>query len=441
MSRADVARDHFADQFDHFESAVGNSAPDWLAPIRRAAIERFAELGLPTRRDEAWKYTGTTRITEARLRPLAAANGVLTKGAVEERFGSGSRLVFENGQWAPALSSDALPEGVVATGLSQLIADDPEAARTLIAQSPEAISRPFSALNLAFGSDGAVVRIAGSADRPLELIFVSTADAAGHFANPRNWIQLEPGARATVVVHYASHGDSGDTWLTNAVTSVALGANAELDLITVQQESDSAIHLGSIDVEQQRDSCLRSHLISLGCQIARNEINSRLNEPGAECTLNGLFLASERQHVDNQTLIEHGAPHGTSRQLYKGICGGRAQGVFNGTIRVQPHAQKTDAQQSNPNLLTSERAQINTKPTLEIYADDVKCAHGSTIGRLDDNALFYLRSRGIALRDAEHILTGAFASEICNAIPDAALRERVDAWIAARLQRAIAESA
>ena len=447
MSRSDAARDHFAEQLADYQAQRGDADPAWLAPVRQAALARFDELGLPTRRDEAWKYTNPAPIVDGAFRPVAhaaPAAGGITREDVARIFGESAAqccLVFENGQWVESLSAlDGLPEAVVATGLSALLRDAPERARTLIEPAADALQRPFSALNLAFGGDGAFVRIAETLERPLELLFLHSPAAQGRFTSPRSWIAHEAGATATVSMRYASISADSDAYLTNAVTSVSLGANAQLDLVTVQTEARDAIHLASIDVEQQRDSRFRSHHVSLGAKLSRSEIACRLAETGADCTLNGVYVADDREHVDNQTVIDHASPHTTSRELYKGICGGRARGVFNGLVRVHKDAQKINAEQSNPNLLLSDRAQVNAKPTLEIYADDVKCSHGSTIGRLDESALFYLRARGIPARDAERMLTEAFAAEVADAIPDEKLRDFVAAQVRAKLTLAARES-
>ncbi len=438
MTLSGNAQDHFVRRFADCEAQLAESSPGWLAPIRRAAIERFAELGFPTRKNEAWKYTNTTPISKAAFDPSPAGTNGITRDEVCELIGGESAeccLVFEDGQFAPELSSiDALPGGVEVRSLAHVMSEDPDGLRSLL-DAKDPLDRPFAALNRAFHRDGAFVRItAGAApERPIQLLFLATPGATGRVANPRNIIRVDAGARATIAMRYAAAGD-GVYW-TNAVTQVAVGPDAELDLITIQSEADAAFHLSSLDVTQDRDSRFRSHLISLGAALARSEINVRLDAPGVDCELNGLFLAAGEQHVDSQTTIDHASPHGTSRELYKGILNDRSHGVFNGKIIVRPGAQKTSAQQSNPNLLTSDRARINTKPTLEIEANDVKCTHGSTVGHLDSDALFYLRARGIEEQAAREMLTVAFASEIARTIPQATLRSQIEREIARKLEQ------
>jgi len=450
---------HFSAQFARCESEFASASPGWLAPIRRAAIERFGELGLPTRKDEAWKYTPTSQIAKSAfaVAPVSASAAPgsktqLTRDDIVRIFGEPTAdcsLVFADGRFAPSLSSGASPSGAVdAASLADVLRDDPERARSLALRA-DSMARPFAALNLAFVHDGAFVSIgAERAEQSIELLFVTTQASAGCMTNLRNMIRLEAGANAVISMRYASDDPTDNrspdappgsdhssvyNYLTNAVTSIELGEDAKLDLVSVQREAEGAFHLSSIDVEQQRDSRFRSHLFAIGAGLSRNEVNALLAAPGADCALNGLFLVGDTQHVDNQTGIDHAGPNGTSRELYKGVLGGRSRGVFNGLVRVRPDAQKTNAQQSNPNLLVSDRAHVNAKPTLEINADDVKCSHGSTIGRLDEDALFYLRTRGIDERTATQMLVAAFVSEIAEAIPHESLRDGVQKWVTEKL--------
>ena len=438
MTALGAAQEQLVRRFADCEAGLAEASPGWLAPIRRAAIERFAELGFPTRKDEVWKYTSTAPIAQAALDPSPAATDGVSRDEIRNLVGSESAeccLVFEDGRFAPEFSStDALSGDVEVRSLASVLAEDSSRLRPLL-DAEDPLDRPFAALNRAFHRDGAFVRVtAGAApERPIQLLFVATPGAAGRVANPRNVISVDAGARAAVTMRYAARCDA--VYWTNAVTQVLVGPNAELDLVTIQSEAEAAFHLSSLGVTQDRDSRFRSHLISLGAALARSEINARLDAPGVDCELNGLFLVDGEQHVDSQTTIDHASPHGTSRELYKGILDGHSHGVFNGKILVRPGAQKTNAQQSNPNLLTSDRARINTKPTLEIQADDVKCTHGSTVGHLDEDALFYLRARGVEERAAREMLTVAFASEIAQSIPQPSLRAQVEQELARKIDR------
>jgi len=426
---------HYREQFARSEAGTG-AHPAWLAAVRRAAIDRFDELGLPTRKDEAWKYTPTTAIARGGFVATVDPVAQLNPDDIVRIFGSPTgdcRLVFENGRYSAPLSSPGPSGAPLARNLGAMLCDDPGPIERSLSMGPESLVRPFDALNLAFARDGAFVAIdAANSGRSIELLFVATGSADGCISNVRNIIRIADGASATVSIRHASDADAA-RYLTNVATSVELGDGAKLDLVTVQRESEAALHLASVDVEQRRDSRFRSHHFALGAGLARSEVNTILAGPGAETSLDGLFLADGTQHIDNQTRIEHRAPHGTSSELYKGVLGGRSRGVFNGLVRVHRDAQKTSARQSNPNLLVSDRAHVNAKPTLEIYADDVKCSHGSTIGRLDDDALFYLRARGIDERAARQMLIGAFASELVDGVPGEALRARVEAWVSRKL--------
>jgi Fe-S cluster assembly protein SufD len=438
VTTLDAAQAHYVSRFADCEAQLTGASPEWLVPIRRAAIERFAELGFPTRKNEAWKYTSVSKLAKASLDPEPPARDGVSRDEIRALLGSEAAqqwFVFEDGRFAPELSSEeALPTGVEIQGLAAALDKHPELIRPLLGRA-DSLDRPFAALNGAFQRDGAFVRVTADArpQRPIQLLFIASPGASGRVANPRNIIQIDRGAKAAVMLRYDSF--CSDVYWTNAMTQIVLGDNAELDLITVQSESDSAYHFSSIDIRQERDSRFRSHHVSLGGALARSEIYAHLDAPGVDCALNGLFLVDGEQHVDSQTTVDHASPHGTSRELYKGILGGRSRGVFNGSVLVRPDAQKTNAQQFNPNLLISDDAQVNTKPTLEIAADDVKCSHGATVGRLDEDALFFLRARGLDMRAARRMLTVAFASEIAKAIPQEPLRAQVERLVAAKLER------
>jgi Fe-S cluster assembly protein SufD len=434
-----VARERYVSRFGDCEAKLAAASPGWLAPLRRSAIDRFAELGFPTRKSEAWKYTSLAAIADADLDPRPAPCAGVSRADLRALLGDDVSeqlaLVFVDGCCArepsPARSSG---DGALITSLAGALGAQTDQVRPLLERA-DLLDRPFSALNGAFQRDGAFVRVTAGARPadPIQLLFVASPHAAGRVASPRNLIRVERGAKAAVSLRFASL--CGDVYWTNAVTQIVLEEGAELDLIGLQSESDRAFHFSLVDVRQARDSRFRSHQVSLGGALARGEICVRLDAPGAECALNALFLALGEQHSDNQTTVEHARPHGTSRELYKGILGDRARGVFNGLVRVHPDAQRTSARQFNPNLLISDDAQINTKPTLEIGADDVQCSHGSTVGRLDDDALFYLRARGIDAAAARRMLTLAFASEIALGIPQPALRAQVERQITAKLER------
>ena len=322
--------------------------------------------------------------------------------------------------------------------LKHVLARNPESAEAHLAKIARD-GNAFAAVNAAFLEDGAFVRIPPRtvvAD-PIHLVFLSEPAFGSTVSHPRNLVIAEAASQAQIVETYV--GTAGKLYFTNAVTEVVLGEGAVLDFSKLERESDAAFHVATTEVSQGRDSSFTSHSISLGGALARHDLNVRLDAEGAGCTLNGLFIGSGTQHLDNHTVIDHAKPHGTSRELYKGIMDGQSRGIFNGKIIVRPAAQKTDAMQTNKNLLLSKDALVNSKPALEIFADDVKCRHGSTIGQLDDAAMFYLRSRGIGETEARELLVYAFASDVASRIRVAPLRAFVEAQLGLRLPRGDAE--
>lgn len=429
-------RDRLVSGFGEISDALAEDGPPWLAPLRAAAILQFAELGFPTRKREDWKYTNPAPIARALADAPsdAGADDGEQATAAAVLAGLASALVFVNGRLAPKLSAPpALPQGAVVDGLARVLVERPELVAPHWRREDPAAGRALVALNTAFQRDGAFVSLPPNTriGEPIELVFVTTDGAAGRACHPRNLVVLGDSSEAVVVERHLSLGDSAG--LTNAVSELVLAPNARLDHVVLGFSGDRATHLESCVARLEANARLRSHAISLGAALARNELEVELAGPGAECDLYGLYIATGDRHVDNQTVIDHVVPHCTSRELYKGILDGRGRGVFNGKVIVRPDAQKTNAVQSNQNLLLSEGAEIDTRPNLEIHADDVKCAHGSTVGRLDDDALFFLRARGIGERKARQMLCRAFAAEVIDAIPSTALREEIQRHVAAAL--------
>ncbi|MDW8239939.1 MAG: Fe-S cluster assembly protein SufD [Acidobacteriota bacterium] len=406
--------------------AFPRGEPGWLQAIRRAALEQFVERGFPTTRDEEWRFTNVAPIARQQFQPARTNPAAVTPEMVS-RFTFGCwqchTLVFVNGVYEPALSSrQALPAGVVAQGLGHVLKHEPAWLEPHLARYARIEQQAFVALNTALMEDGAFVYIPAGVvvDAPIHLLFISTADEPAALAQPRNLIVVEANAQVNLIESYV--GLDGGIYFTNAVTEIVAGDRAVIDHYKLQRESLKAFHVATLQVSQGRQSSVSTHSISLGGRLVRNDVNVVLAGEGCDCTLNGSYMVKDHQHVDNHTLIDHAQPHGTSRELYKGILDDHASGVFNGRIIVRPGAQKTDARQTNKNLLLSEDALVNTNPQLEIHADDVKCTHGATIGQLDADALYYLRARGIDLETARHILTYAFASDILSRIKIAPIR-------------------
>jgi Fe-S cluster assembly protein SufD len=324
--------------------------------------------------------------------------------------------VFVNGALARELSETSKTTGFELKSLREVLQQDTGAIQAHLAKYADYEDHAFVALNTAFLDDGAFIRIPKNfvVEKPIHLIFVSAAGDEPAMAHPRVLLVAEPNSQATIVESYVSL--EPHNVFTNAVTEIVLGENAGIDHYKIERENSQSFHVATLQVHQNRSSRFSSHSITTGGGLARNDVNAVLDGEGCECTLNGLYMASDKQLIDNHTRIDHAKPHCTSHELYKGILDGQARGVFNGKIYVHQDAQKTDAKQTNKTLLLSEDAVINTKPQLEIFADDVKCTHGATVGQLAAEAIFYLRSRGIGRNDARSLLTFAFANDIIGRI-------------------------
>ncbi len=408
--------------------------PLWLAGLRREAFERFTALGFPTTKNEEWKYTSVGPIAKTPFRPADGQPRLRdTSHPVSLPGGEASRFVFVNGRFAPELSK-AKDGPAVFRSLREVLAENPELLEPHLARHAGFEKSAFSALNTAFLADGAFVRIPRGTilEEPIHLIFSPQENGGPVVSHPRNLILAEPNSQARIIETYV--GEGGE-YFTNSVTEIVCGDGAVIEHYKVQRESLSAFHVQTVQAALGAASNFTSHNICLGAALARTDINVLFTAEGGECMLNGLFLAGGSQHLDNHTLIDHARPHCTSRELYKGILDGRSRGVFHGKIIVRPDAQKTDAIQTNKNLLLSREALVNSTPALEILADDVKCRHGSTIGQLDASSLFYLRSRGIGEREARALLTYGFAADLANRIRVPWIREEVEAFLGLRLSQ------
>ncbi len=402
------------------------TGPSWLAELRRAAIEKFGELGFPTTRHEDWKYTN--------VEPIAALdfdsprqNGVEIPTASLLQFsmaaGARHRLVFVNGHYSEKHSATGnLPAGVRILRLSELLGGNDAEGAAWFAGQVEMQERPFAALNTAFMEDGAVIFIPRNCrmEEPIYSIFVSSGSVTPFACHPRNLFACGEGSDVKIVESYVGLGSGA--YFSNPVTKITAAANSVIDHYRLQSELPGSFHVGLLGVRLERQAIFSSHSITLAGGLVRNDVHALLDGEGAECNLNGLYISDGEQHIDNHTEIVHAQPRAVSHELYKGILGGRSHGVFNGKILVRKAAQKSDARQTNKNLLLSKDAVINSKPQLEIYADDVKCSHGSTIGQLDRDALFYLRSRGIGAEDSRALLSYAFAADILSRVKIAPLR-------------------
>jgi Fe-S cluster assembly protein SufD len=430
-----VAVERLVQAYQAFAANGASGAPAWLKELRDGGIARFGALGFPTTKQEAWRFTSVAPIADTAFE-LAHAPDTrhLTPAQIEPfLLGTGPRLVFVNGFLVRSLSTP-LSDDVRLDGLAQALVDTPDLVRQHLTKYAAFVDRPFAALNTAFVRDGAFVHVPARTvfEQPIQLLFLAVpTGAAPLVTHPRNLIVVEREARASVVETYVSL--DGGTYWTNAVTEVVAGDGARVDCYRIQRESDRAYHLAVTEVHQGRDSIANVHAVSFGGALARHDLRGTLAGPGGYLILNGLYALTGDQHADHHTAIEHAAPHCESHEYFNGVLDDRSRGVFNGRIIVRPGAQKTDSKQTNNNLLLSRDAHADSQPQLEIYADDVKCTHGSTVGPLDPKALFYLESRGIGEVEARRLMTYGFAAEILNRMDIAPLREQLDRIVRGRL--------
>ena len=419
----------YADQFAaHAHATNGGApadAPAWLPELRRRAFDRFTALGFPTTRDEDWHFTSVTPIAERTFRSLKAAPTTLTLTDIEPWLVDGSwhRLVFVNGRLEPSLSQfTEMPADVQISPLSEALREEPEWVGKHLGALAAFDRAAFTALNTAFMQDGTVIHIPRGevVETPLHILHVVDAQADGAALHPRLLVVAEPHSRVSLVESFVGIG--GGSYLTNGVSEIVIGDGARVDHYKVQREGIDAFHVDTTQVTQGRDTIYHSFSYASGAALSRTNIYTKLLGTGSEARLNGLYVIDGAQHADHQTFVEHIAESCSSRELYAGILDGSSHGVFNGKVYVDPLAQKTDGKQTNKALLLSPTARVDTKPQLEIFADDVKCTHGATIGRMDDQALFYLKSRGIGADNAKALLTYAFAAEPLETIEIDALR-------------------
>ena len=408
-----------------------------MFPLRKAGITRFAELGFPTLHDEDWRFTNVAPIAKLPFNPILepVPGGVTAEAVAQSTFGSlsATRLVFVNGHYVPELSTPPADRKIKVDSLARALSVDPDGIEKHLGQHAEDEDNPFTALNTAFFQDGALIEIpAGhTVGAPIHLLFVTTDKETGASTHPRNLIIAGKNSRATVLESYIGKDGS---YFTNAVTELVMGEGASLEHCKFQDESLRAFHIAAIHAHLGRSANLISHSIATGAKLSRNNIRTVLAGEGVECVLNGLYLTHNDQLADHHMVVEHAQPHCNSHEYYNGILDGRSKGVFHGRILVRQPAQKTDAKQTNKNLLLSEEATIDTKPQLEIYADDVKCTHGATVGQLNEESIFYLRTRGIGVEKARRMLIHAFAGEIIERIRYAPAREELDRIVWDRLE-------
>lgn len=422
----------------HVSARTGEPAE--LADLRLKAAETFAELGFPSVHEEEWRFTNVGPIARAHLAPVKSAAQLGPEAVAPWRLaGAATRLTFVDGQFAPELSEiGPLPAGAFAGSLAEALRSRPELVVPHLGRHASFEEHAFVALNTAAFVDGAFLYLPRRAvvESPIHLLFLAGTTKTGDTtpaAFPRSLVVVDEAAQATIVETYA--GPEGAVYFNGPVTEVVCGPGSVLDHYKLQRESTAAFHLATFELYQDRSSHYSLHSISLGGGLVRNDVNTKLDGEGCDSVLNGLYMVRGEQFVDHHMRVIHAKPHCTSFELFKGILEDRSRAVFNGLIHVYEGAQKTDAKQANNNLLMSEQALVNSNPRLRIFADDVRCTHGSTVGQLDDDAVFYLRSRGIGEEAARSLLTYAFASDIIERIKVPELRRDLDEYLFARLPK------
>ena len=425
----------YQSQFEAFERTLNGASTSAVHKLRREAIGKFSDGGFPTTRHEEWKFTNITPITKIGFKPVFhfESRGIIQDQLRPFSFGTRHQLVFVDGHFSPALSTNgALPNGVYCGSLAAAVKAADNRLSQFLGAQVKLDETPFVSLNTAFLNDGAFIFVPDGTvlEDSIHLLFVASGTREV-LSTPRNLIVIGKRSQASVVESYVSLADA--QYLTNAVTEVIVGDESVLEHDKLQLESVDAFHVAMIYVRLGEKTTFTSNSIAIGGSIVRNNVMAILDAERSECTLNGLSLGTASQLIDNHTTIDHAQPNCASHELYKAILDGKSRGVFNGKIFVRPQAQKTDAKQTNKTLLLSDEATIDTKPQLEIFADDVKCTHGATVGQLDAEQVFYLRSRGISEMDARDILTFAFASDVVQRVHVEPLKKQLEALIHGRL--------
>ncbi len=415
--------------FEESERRVRSAGQQWIVPMRQAAMDRFAAQGFPTVRDEDWRFTNIAPLVQTGFQPAVEAT-VSAETIAAHVSADVPRLVLVNGRFAPELSVlHGLPNGVRVGSLSQAIAADRALVESHLGRYAGTERHAFTALNTTLIEDGAFIHVPRGTvvELPIQVLHVTVTGDEPQAVHPRILVLANEGSQAAIVEEYVSVGEGVN--LTNTVTELVLGPGSVLEHYVLERENTNGFHVGTVRSQQARSSSLTYHTVLLGAALVRRNIHPVLAGEGAECWINGLFMGKGRQHMDNFMYVEHASPHCDSRQVYKGILDEKAHGVFHGRILVHKDAQKTDAKQTNMNLLLSEGAQIDTKPQLEIYADDVKCTHGATVGQIDEDAIFYLRARGIPEASAKALLLYAFAGEMLDRMKAEPIRRRLESLV------------
>jgi Fe-S cluster assembly protein SufD len=430
-------KDWYLNNFSSFESSLNGEKKSGIHDLRKEAINNFVNLPFPTTRDEEWKYTNISPLLKHNFIPADAGSKVnpqeITSFLFEEL--EHNLIVFINGHYSEELSKiKDLPEGVLVKSISEALKENKDILDTHFGKYAENNYNVFSALSTAFIKDGTFIYIPQNivVEEAIHILYLVVSPNEKLLVQPRNLIIAEKNSQSTIIEHYSSL--SRDIYFTNTVTEVVVKENAYIDHIKLQEESRKSFHIARMEADIHRNGNFVSHFISTGAELSRNDFNARFADEGGECTLNGLFLTEENQLCDIHTVIDHAKPHCNSYEHYKGILDDKSRGVFNGKVLVRKDAQKTNAFQENNNIILSDEALVNTKPQLEIFADDVKCSHGATIGQLDMDAMFYLKARGIGEEKGKAILLHAFASDVIKSVKIPPVRNYLEGIISRKFR-------
>ena len=438
--RFEEVKNWYVSQFNDFEGKLNGHASTFLHDQRKAALEQLKELSFPTVKDEQWKYTNVTPILKENFKvPSTVEETEISQELIDKNLFTGYEydlLVFVNGKFNKEFSRvGELPKGTVIDSLANAAKTNAELVQKYINKQFK-VDNAFNALNTAYAIDGLFVYIPEGKmlERPVQVLFLSGNDNEMVLSLPRNLIVAENGTAGKVSVHYAGYGSN--PYFTNSTTEIIVGEKANLDYIKIQSENEDSFHIDKTDIHQDRDSIFNHYSFAFGASLSRTDVNSMLDNENIECHLYGLYLGSDKRHIDHHTFLDHARPNCMSNEVYKGILDDSSRGVFHGQILVRPDAQKTNAYQSNKTVLLSDDSTVDTKPQLEIFADDVKCSHGATVGRLDDEAYFYIRSRGVEDRMAQSMLIHAFAADVFEAVNIDPMREKLNHILFDKLNRA-----
>ena len=438
MNKTIDIKDWYLSNFGEFEKRLNGGKESSIHQKRKDALSNFSKLDFPTTSNEEWKYTSIAPLLKYNFVP-SYEKKVISKEFIKSLLFDEmehSLVVFVNGRYSSEHTDLLnLPKGVIVGSFAEEIKKKNDVLLKHFGKYADYDNHIFTALSTAYTDDGAFIYVpAGKiVEEPIHLIFIADSSNDKILIQPRNLFVAEKNSQVTIIEHY--FGNDGEIYFTNSVTEIVAEENAIVDHIKLQEESKKAFHIARMEVDQERSSNFSSHLISTGADLTRNEFNAKFNDEGGECTLNGLYMIDGTQFFDAHTLMDHAKPHCNSHEHYKGILDDKSRGVFNGKIIVRQDAQKTNAFQENNSILLSDEALVNTKPQLEIFADDVKCSHGATIGQMDDDAKFYLKSRGIGEEASNSILLHAFASDVITSIKIESIRNYIEKIISEKFNQ------